>query len=309
MPDTQKAFDHLFDTCYEAGSRCALYKSADTSPIDIRQRLEAFMDELDTSPAPYLSHNMVTSIGRQDVLATVFSPLYQPQRAFPGLATTLAEAMNGNFTRMYDGLGAPKAQDSCTLRTPATYTWDKDAQAAIACGDGESQVDLGIEAFLDHLDRLKADSPDFGAGWASIRVACTGWGFRPKYRFSGPWTTPEADPGDVEGRPSAPLLFVSSRIDPVTPLANAYAMSKDHPGSRVLVQENVGHGSLFSPGKCREDYIKTYFATGELPPEGTVCAPDCKPFQECPQMLRISAVGLDGASDWEARRRAPLALI
>ncbi|KAH8897483.1 hypothetical protein GQ53DRAFT_680118 [Thozetella sp. PMI_491] len=305
LPDTTHVLSHLWETCFEAGDRCALYKASDDGPQDIQRRVEAFIDELDVSPSPYVSNSSVVYITKQDILDTIFGPLYQPLRDFPKLATTLAEALAGNLTQIYLGLHRPERDDSCPLGIPTSYTWAGDAQAGIACGDGKSQTNLTVSEMIEHVERLKADSPEFGAGWSEIRLTCRGWRFQPKYRFMGPWVSPAADPSLVEGRPAAPVLFVSSRYDPVTPLVNAYEMAKGHPGSRVLIQDNMGHGSLMSPGKCREDHIKKYFETGELPPEGTVCAPDCKPFQECPQAL--GAMGVEDVSE-PSGRRAPLEL-
>lgn len=282
--DTQKVYAHFYETCYDAGHKCALYESTDTSASDIRTRIDAFLADLDRSPVPYISGTSAVALTKSDVLHTIFSPLYQPQRDFPKLATTLAEALAGNFTGIYENLGNPKSIDSCGAKEPQTYTWSGDAQRAIACGDGLPTGNLTVEEFLEHFNHLKSDSPEFGGSWSSVRLGCAGWKVHPKYNFQGPWVTPEADASLVEGKPAAPVLLVSSRNDPVTPLRNAYEMSKGHPGSRVIVQENAGHGSLMSPGKCREELIRKYFQTGEVPDEHTVCEPDCKPFEDCPQL-------------------------
>ncbi|KAK8869317.1 TAP-like protein-domain-containing protein [Apiospora arundinis] len=121
---------------------------------------------------------------------------------------------------------------------------------AVVCGDGESQSNLMTAGFADYVAGLqRRQNADFA--------------------FLEAQTTLAAEPRQVLGKPAAPILFVSSRYDPATPLANALAMVKVHPGSRVLIQEKAGHGSLFLPGRCREDYIKKYLATGKLPPGGT----------------------------------------
>ncbi|KAK8011770.1 glycosyl hydrolase family 2 [Apiospora arundinis] len=141
---------------------------------------------------------------------------------------------------------------------------------AVACGDSESQSNLtaaGLAGYVAGLQRRQ--NADFAFLEAQVRLSCTGWRIRRKYSFSGHWTRPAAEPRQVLGKPAAPILFVSSRYDPVTPLPNALTMAKDHTGSRVLIQENAGYGSLFSPGRCREDYIKKYLATGKLRPGGT----------------------------------------
>ncbi|KAH6884196.1 TAP-like protein-domain-containing protein [Thelonectria olida] len=307
LVDTQKALDHFWETCFEGGSSCALFKSTDNSSADVRGRFEAFLGSLDDSPAPYISSKTVVSITRQDVLGTIFSALYKPLLAFPSLATTIDEAMHGNFTALYEGMMLPTIANSCDLREPEAYTWSRDAQSAIACGDGEPQTNMTADDFVKYIDGLKADSPDFGPQWSHIRLPCKGWRIRPAYRFTGPWTTPASDPSLVKGKPAAPILFVSSLIDPVTPLANAREASKAHPGSIVLVQDNVGHGASITPGKCREGLIKKYFATGELPGEETHCKADCRPFQDCAS-LGVTTMANDEGRLESLRRRAPLSI-
>lgn len=118
---------------------------------------------------------------------------------------------------------------------------------------------------------------------AGLPLTCAGWQARPKYRFTGPFRTPAPDPSNVDGRPSAPLLLLSSLYDPVTPLESAYKVSKGHPGSRVLVQNSVGHCTLLSgPSECTRNVVRAYMENGRLPEEGKECQGDCVPWEECP---------------------------
>ncbi|KAI9163658.1 Tripeptidyl aminopeptidase [Paramyrothecium foliicola] len=288
LKDVQDALQAFWDTCYKAGPRCALYDHADRGPDDINSRVRSFMSGLERSPASYVSHNTVATITKQDIVDSLFSALYSPSLRFPEVAEAIAAALKGNFTQLYLGLDVPGATFTCPS-TPKDeeYTWFLDAQAAIACGDGEPQTSLTILEFQKHLERLRSDSPDFATRWSRYRLECKGWRVRPKYRFTGPWVTPEADPSLVEGKPAAPLLFVSSRTDPVTPLQWAMDAREGHPGSGLLIQESVGHGAILEPGRCREDYVKKYWDTGDVPPEGVTCEPDCEPFQDCPSAKAV----------------------
>jgi hypothetical protein len=309
LPDTEAALAHFWETCFEGGSRCALYRDSDTGPDDIRGRVEAFMDDLDENPATYITEHDATIITKEDILHLIFRPLYFPQVRFPGLAATLANAMEGNFTGVYENTDKPALAKSCGPQQTDDYTWQDEVQSSILCGDGPSLNETTAAEFAEYVARLTEDSPHFGPLWSRVRIRCSGWKIRPKYRFTGPWTTPDPDASLVEGKPAAPILFVSSTIDPVTPLSNARRAMAGHPGSALLAQESVGHGALFVPSRCREAAIARYFATGEVPAEPeTLCQADCRPFQpECEGLEPVVAT-LEAS---ERRRRndfGPLAI-
>ncbi|OTA92948.1 hypothetical protein M434DRAFT_396081 [Hypoxylon sp. CO27-5] len=309
LQDTLKVYAIFWSTCFEAGSTCSLYQANDTSPDDIQRRVEAFLDDLDTSPAPIVSGNTIEEITRADAIYLIFQALFSPLQFFSTAATILSEAMAGNFTTLHADLALPTSASSCTPTNPQSYTWASEAMPAIACGDAVPQANLTTPEFLAYLNKQKSIAGDFGTYWARVRLNCKGWRVRPAYRFPGPFTTPEADPagGGVEGRPAAPLLFLSSLYDPGTPRANAVAMAKEHAGAAVLVQDNAGHGTQAVPGKCRDGFLKRYFETGEVPPDGTVCEADCRPFEDCPQMARRKR-GLYGGGVL-GRRRGPLGVV
>ena len=50
------------------------------------------------------------------------------------------------------------------------------------------------------------------------------------------------------------------------------------PGSGLLTVDGPGHCSVAAPSLEAVQYIRRYFHTGELPPEGTVCEPFSVPF-------------------------------
>ncbi|OTB04647.1 hypothetical protein M426DRAFT_58064 [Hypoxylon sp. CI-4A] len=294
LQDADKVFDTFWTTCFEAGSACAVYKPNDTSPNDIRKRFETFLDELTDSPAQIVSGTTIDEITRADVLVAILQALYGPLDTFPVMADLLSSAMAGNYSVLAAGsLQEPSCSSSSPVASTA-YTWISDALGAVACGDAEVQ-DLSTSELNAYVSELKAQTPYFAPTWATIRLQCNGWRVRPRYRFAGPFTTPAADPALVEGRPVAPILFLSSALDPVTPRRNAVAMAREHTGAGVLVQNSTGHATLNVPGKCRDGYVSRYFETGELPPEDTVCEPDCSPFRECRRdTLAKRAVSLPG---------------
>ncbi|KAI1760722.1 TAP-like protein-domain-containing protein [Hypoxylon sp. FL1150] len=313
LQNTEDVYNIFFDTCFEGGSACALYKPNDTSSGDIHDRVSAFLDQLQASPAEYLSGQNTDEITRQDVRNLIFSGLYQPIQLFPSVATIIAEAMAGNYTNLYLNLNLPQSATSyCPSSLPQSYTWTRDALLSVACGDAVPRPDATTAEFIAYVKELEEQSPDFAAYWTQVRLGCDGWRVRPSFRFAGPWTTPAADAsGNDTTKPEAPIFFVSSQHDPVTPHANAVAMAKEHTGSRVLTQNSAGHCTLMTPGTCRDAYVANYFATGELPPDGTVCQPDCKPFQDCPQASQAKKRSLHARSGDTLglpSRKAPLHL-
>ena len=55
-------------------------------------------------------------------------------------------------------------------------------------------------------------------------------------------------------------------------------MAKRFPGSVALEQASQGHCSISSPSLCTAKYVRSYFQTGKLPANGTVCEVDQVPF-------------------------------
>lgn len=83
-------------------------------------------------------------------------------------------------------------------------------------------------------------------------------------------------------------------MDPVTPVRNAYKMAKGFEGAVALTQDSAGHCSASTFSRCTRSYIRRYFQTGELPPQGLVCPADEMPFGPGPE-----GYGMEGDVDAE----------
>lgn len=79
---------------------------------------------------------------------------------------------------------------------------------------------------------------------------------------------------------STPL--VGNTMDPVTPGRFSVKMAKGFPGAGVLLNDAVGHCAASVPSNCTETFVRNYFQTGELPPDGQMCKPDMLPFDPFP---------------------------
>lgn len=238
------------------------------------------------------------------MLTGTHRPLYAPVPAgFNFLAAVLAQTLKGNYSLIALDLALPVLRDACSIDN-STKPYQDDAQIAILCGDADyadpdgphqSGKKHGFEYWKNHVETVKNQSSTFGPFWSAIPSSCSGWRVRPKWRFAGPWGTPPADPGLKEGVPVAPILFTTSRLDPVTPLHAAYKMSNDHAGSAVLIHETVGHCAAATGwSECFNEHLRAYFDDGIVPANGTVCDTTCKPFSKdgyCLPPAEVAAAG------------------
>lgn len=295
LRDTEKIVTYFFDTCFEGAENCALWKPEDRSGEDIRTRLEDFFEQADAIPFAFFSNDgkgsELHAITGYELRSTFKSALYNPlPTGFEELAISLAEAYAGNFSRVGYSIVQPNLQEDCFL-SDNTSPWTTDASLGIFCGDSDYANPDGQhrnhryqnlsywETFVNLNTQM---SPVLGPWWLTIVPSCVGWRAQAQWRFTGPFTTPPANASLQDGVPAAPILFTSSRLDPVTPLYNAYFMSNDHPGSAVLVLDTVGHQAMGNGwSECFNAHLRAYLDDGILPENGTMCSDtNCKPFFE-----------------------------
>ncbi|KAK1998048.1 hypothetical protein LX36DRAFT_577101 [Colletotrichum falcatum] len=278
LQDSEKLVEFFYRTCFTSRSKCALSRSSDEKWEDIRERVGQLIKQLDESPVSVLDGKFTRILTGYDVTVSFIKPLYMPYRDFTKLADKINSAIEGNYTALLKTATAdiPRLDDACSHpNSSAPPTASGDGAQAILCSDGKDSTNLTIADYRAYISKLESQSPTFGGYWSQIRFNCGGWRIRPKWRFTGPFTTPEPDPAVVEGKPAAPLLFLTSRIDPVTPLRNAWKASEGHPGSAVVIQESVGHCTMPTCSPCTTKVIREYLEHGIVPMSGKVCQSDC----------------------------------
>jgi len=251
----------------------------------IKSRVDKLVADLDANPLAIANTDgPETVITGDEIRIAMMDPLYAPLDLFEGLATLLHDALQGNYTLLLQRTGITGHRDTCSASRALAYTWMDQASMAVRCGDAKDVTDRDLAFWGAYAKKLGNLSADIGGLWVEVPFACSGWKTRPKYRYDGPFTSPEHDAAAIHsGRPSAPLLLLSSLYDPVTPLRSAAKVARGHPGSRVLLQRSVGHCAFLSaPSECTKRYVRDYMDTGRLPPEGTECEPDCSPWWPCP---------------------------
>jgi pimeloyl-ACP methyl ester carboxylesterase len=87
-------------------------------------------------------------------------------------------------------------------------------------------------------------------------------------RYTGPWNRWTAHP----------ILLIGNSVDPATPYWNSVAMSRDLARARLLTVKGYGHTEFTNPSTCATNDEIRYLTTGALPPAGTVCQQNGRPF-------------------------------
>ncbi|RFU78985.1 hypothetical protein TARUN_3248 [Trichoderma arundinaceum] len=326
--DADELFDIFLEGCAAAGPEaCALARESDIhGASDIRRRFDSFLSDLDKKPQPVLldSGDVVIVTG-WDVRVMIGMVLYQPLGFFKILARRLNRFMSGDLSEMARidlGLGMmPVVRDACLLDNITEVSRPNiiEAQNAVVCSDGDSISNKDVSWWRKYVNRQVSTSSIFGATWSTIRLPCSGWRIRPNWLFKGPFTTPDPDPSLKSGHPAAPILFLSNRFDPVTPLRAAQAMAAKHPGARVVIQEGMGHCAVASaPSKCTKNTVADYFEFGTIPSDLSTCNVECGPWDaSCASMHASDANNSDAeaVSTWFNReesfwhRKSPLGLV
>lgn len=304
LSDNLKTWTTFFEDCFEAGAKCALYKSTYTTPKQIQEHVENFMEHLKENPIPLVVNGNAGLMTHFVLKVAIHSTLYFPNMLWPRLAQILASLEMGrlgtgpailndvDFWSEADHRGfKPSLPPVPTLlrghfgrpiQSPQDdYTWQLEAAVSILCGDGDDITWRSKANQTDYLRLLQGQSELDAAVWAEITLRCVHWpqALRPSdiNRFTGPF---QSNLSDYDSRAS-PLLFIGNTADPVTPVGNAHRMSSRHEGSVVLTQDMPGHcSSEISPTTCGFAATKAFFANGTLPEPGLICKRVRKPWDQ-----------------------------
>jgi pimeloyl-ACP methyl ester carboxylesterase len=159
---------------------------------------------------------------------------------------------------------SPPATAAAAL--PAVYTGFEQL-LAVLCSDSPNPRDPA--AYPAAARRAYTRSGAFGPDQTWITEACADWpAAAAQERYSGPWNRPTA----------STMLVIGNTGDPVLPLHDSVAMSRDLARARLLTVDEYGHTSLGNPDTCATDYEIRYLLTGALPPPRTVCKQHTAPF-------------------------------
>jgi pimeloyl-ACP methyl ester carboxylesterase len=149
---------------------------------------------------------------------------------------------------------------------PAVYTGFEQT-LAVLCSDSPNPRDPA--AYPAAARRAYTRSGAFGPDQTWFTAACADWpAAAAQDRYSGPWNRPTA----------STILVIGNTGDPVLPLHDSVAMSRDLARARLLTVDEYGHTVLGNPDTCATGYEIRYLLTGALPPPRTVCKQHAAPF-------------------------------
>ncbi|KAL2200158.1 TAP-like protein-domain-containing protein [Corynascus similis CBS 632.67] len=295
MQDAEKAVDIFYRTCFDAGELCPLRQADDAGPSDIRARVDNLIRKLEEAPVAAVHNGRAYLVSSLFVREAIRQTFYNPIKKFEPLANTLAGALSSNFSLLLSdpAVISPDTRPEVCVSDEVESYENTGSYLALSCGDSAAEAGDRDFAWVEaNVAVVVNQSFTMGEVWATLPSQCAGWPLSsPPYAFHGPFGS--AAPDGTDKTPAAPLLILSSRVDHVTPLENAYALSRLHSGSAVVVQESVGHASIISSvSSCTHSIIRDYLWTGKLPKNGTVCEVDsgCKasiPAKECPGLIPI----------------------
>lgn len=275
----------FFEGCFNAGSLCQLRLPSDKTPSDISKRTWSWINARDAEPIQATSYDGSTDFlfRSAEIRSLLVGNLYHADYTFFEVASVLARALTGNpeslITKLFQWHAISNLSSQCIVgnNTMAGVPIPiDDAYYAVSCADGSNVSDQDSKYWKSFMDKQLSISTLAGDVATISRLGCAGWHVRPNWSFKGPFKTPapSKDPSAPEpGRPAAPLLFLSSKWDPVTPLRNVYSMASRHPGAGVLIGDSMGH-TLAGAGKvseCSKKVMSGYFDKGVVPKKEVMC--------------------------------------
>jgi pimeloyl-ACP methyl ester carboxylesterase len=142
-------------------------------------------------------------------------------------------------------------------------------QQAVRCPESPNPRNPAAYFGLAALATLRAGA--VGPYWSWEDEKCAAWPATAADQYTGPWN-----------RPTEPILVVNNTFDPATPYSNAISMVNTLANAHLLTVDGYGHADGGVVSTCANNYYSSYFIDGTLPPKGTVCQQDEKPFTTGP---------------------------
>ncbi|KAF4440336.1 putative hydrolase [Fusarium austroafricanum] len=267
LVDADKVVESFSTFCHAAGpQKCSFWGK---TPANITARLDGFIKQLQSHPVPISGiqgKTMPTMVTYSDIKALLAKAVYEPLANFPSMADVLHQLEGGNATGL---VGTFDSLSSFTDDGVVTRCVDSYGENKFATLDGaKSTVQCGVSRSKYLGDVFPIYSRSF---------MCTS--VKPKLPKS---MMIQGQVGKPNKKTFFPILFTGNTLDPVAPVVSAKIMSSRFPGSKVLLQEAVGHIVILQSGsRCYFEHLQAYFQ-GVMPPSNITCSQEAFPFIDKP---------------------------
>lgn len=268
------ALQQFWVQCKAAGpSRCALAAQGD--PEKITRSLLALTRR---EPVRVEVDGFVMELTYQGLVTGLLGTFYQPY-GWDSTALIVALAAQQAGVVKSGPVPVPARVSKAALRTQAQRfagapmpqtiegTW------GVLCTDADNPRHPELW-WSTGLRADKETNSYFGMNWTWMSHPCATWPFKDADRFAGPYRTTTSNP----------VLVIGTLYDPATDYGGAKAVAANLTNSRLLTVSGWGHTSL-GASACALVWSNKYILTGQAPPQGTVCAPDLKPFDPVPMQV------------------------
>ncbi|CAN9434688.1 unnamed protein product [Alternaria alternata] len=303
IDDTDKAVSYFFKYCFEAGPALCLFHQNATSWQELEKRYQSLLSDLMSSPIGLGDPTSNTSIlfaqtqgvllspyvlTWTDIVSQMFAAVYLISPIYVYVMDVVLVALQTQDVELLAAI-TEKSQIS-TFRPQYD---DRMARTLVSCvdTDGRSDKYTDFGEYKKFVNYMYNRSNSGGLSVAAINgPICSKLDVRPpvSQKFDG---IPR-----MNGT-SAPILFVSSIADPITPLSSAKKMHGLFPGSGLLTFNNSGHTAHFQNVTCVSEYEMQYMLDASLPPPNTVCeVNEPNPWKQLGDILNAtqSSLGLNG---------------
>ncbi|KAJ3493918.1 hypothetical protein NLG97_g4419 [Lecanicillium saksenae] len=246
LVDTDKIFDEFWEGCFAAGPKLC-HLADGTDPVSAQRKFWSWVASIDEGPLAFVDASGIVNIfSGDDMRRYVGLAVYHPLEKFADLHRLAAGALKGDESAIVEMFNASSIKPPFQNGYPASGSGAPEGryqpgplegEPAYVCGDGSDVTDKDAPWWMDYFRQQEKQSRVLGRYWPYTRLICSSWPVKANWRFTGPFTSPAADPSNKPGVPLAPILFLSTRLDPVTPVSAARRMAAGHPGAGIVVPE------------------------------------------------------------------------
>jgi TAP-like protein len=266
LKSEQGAYDTLlafFSACDAGGSNCAfsdgnpkrrfarMARSIRHHPLDIPD------GQGGTFPFTYA-----------DLVAITLGSMYDPG-SWPDLADFLRQIRSFVYPRRA-AAALRSLRERLGIIGQKPYQQIVEGFAGVLCSDSDNPNH--IRAWSDSARAADRANPYFGRPWVWFSSICEPWPGADEDRYMGPF----------DRRTANTVLVIGNVNDPATRYQGAVDTAEIMPNARLLTLDGSGHTSLFL-SRCIDRHVSAYLLTGQVPPDGTVCAADEVPFSRAHQ--------------------------